>query len=146
MEDITVFFVSLLFLGIVIVFIYFSVKEPDRQEENLRRAAEKFGGTVSKPWAEGFAITFTIDQVRCEVSLAGSQGQTALTRIHFQWTPPGNLRIKPQGFFARLGKALGAQDIKIGIPDFDGRYIIQGNPEPWVRATLDENLRTAQAL
>ncbi len=49
------------------------------------------------------------------------------------------------GFISKLDKALGAQDIEIGDPDFDREFVIQGNNEPKVRALL-ANLRIRQLI
>ena len=49
-----------------------------------------------------------------------------------------------RGLFDDVGKRLGLQDIEIGEPAFDARFIIQANREPEVRAFLgDAALRDA---
>jgi len=45
--------------------------------------------------------------------------------------------IAPQGLVAEVGKLFGMQDIEIGDPEIDGRFVIKGNDEAKVRALFD---------
>jgi len=40
-----------------------------------------------------------------------------------------NFKIYNSGFFSDIGKKFGMQDIEIGYPDFDEKFIIKGNDE-----------------
>jgi hypothetical protein len=44
--------------------------------------------------------------------------------------------VSREGLMGKLGKALGSQDVEIGISDFDGDFLVQGNNENKLRALL----------
>lgn len=74
----------------------------------------------------------------------GGEHSTTFTRMRAPFINKRSLRFKiaPQGFFANIGKAFGAQDIEVGDPFFDDAYIIKGNQELTVRQLLsDPDLR-----
>ena len=51
------------------------------------------------------------------------------------------LRLERQDAFPSLAELLGMQDIRIGDPTFDARFIVRGQPEPAVRAALTPEVR-----
>lgn len=108
----------------------------------LRQLAERFGGTLTEGWFSGSRVDFVVDTIPVQLTYhPGSQHQRRYTRIRFQWTPPGTLRLRPEGIFASLGRVFGAQDIQIGDAGFDRTYVIQGQPEAWIRQVLDPGMR-----
>lgn len=69
----------------------------------------------------------------------------AQVRGHQRWTqlttrfdrPLGlRLRLTRQGALSGVGKLLGMQDIEVGDPLFDARFVVKGAPENAVRAVL----------
>lgn len=51
------------------------------------------------------------------------------------------LKLTRQGSMSGLGKLLGMQDIEVGDPMFDGRFVVKGSPERAVRALLTPEVR-----
>ncbi len=53
------------------------------------------------------------------------------TRMRAPYVNKDGFRFKiyRKGFFSGLGKKLGMQDVEVGFPDFDDKFIIQGNDE-----------------
>jgi hypothetical protein len=47
-----------------------------------------------------------------------------------------NMSIQQEGFFSKIGKALGVQDLQLGDEEIDRRFIIQGQPESEVRKVI----------
>lgn len=58
---------------------------------------------------------------------------------------PDGLRVEvyPERFSSTLGKLLGMQDIEIGVPGFDERYILKSNDPRRLEAFLDASTRDA---
>lgn len=71
-------------------------------------------------------------------SVPSGDGSTAYTRIRaplqrkdgFQFT------VFREGLIGKLDKALGAQGIELGVPDFDRDFILQSNDEARLRSLL----------
>ncbi|MEK6235743.1 MAG: DUF3137 domain-containing protein, partial [Planctomycetales bacterium] len=60
------------------------------------------------------------------------------TQVHVRWRDPNfRCEVYPMGFFQRMGKFLGMQDIEIGSPRFDEEYIITGNDVSQLRRALN---------
>jgi len=51
------------------------------------------------------------------------------------------LKLTRQGSMSGLGKLFGMQDIEVGDPAFDGRFVVKGAPEQAVRAMLTPEVR-----
>lgn len=68
-------------------------------------------------------------KLRCTYHSSGGKNPIFYTDIFIEFEKPYEykLRIYPEGFFSKIGKSLGMQDIEIGDPDFDGQYIIKCN-------------------
>src|SRR5207245_6850568 len=111
--------------GFAFVFIIISIVvvvalfKSGQRNDNLRAAAERFHGAVVPSFWSGDHIEFAVDGAPAEVSYhAGSKNRSSFTRIRFQHTLPGYLRIVPEGFFTSVRKVFGAQDIEFGEPAF----------------------------
>lgn len=50
-----------------------------------------------------------------------------------------HFRIHPSNIFSEIGKSMGMQDIEVGDPYFDKKYIIRGNDEERVRKLLSDD-------
>ncbi len=131
-----VFFVVMTIVVLVALF------KKGKRKGNLQAAAERFQGAVVPSFWSGDRVEFAVDGVPAEVTYhAGSKNRSSFTRIRFQFTPPGYLRLVPEGLFTSLRKAFGAQDIEFGEPGFDKSFLVQGSPEAWVREILDGDTR-----
>lgn len=62
-----------------------------------------------------------------------STGQSAITytrlRTVFKNQKNFDLKVSKEGFFSKIGKALGGQDIEIGDENFDGAYIVKSSDD-----------------
>ena len=87
--------------------------------------------------------TLTVDGIAGRIERErGNDREKPWTRIRFDWSPPGALRIVTAGFHTLLWKRIfGASDIKLGNAAFDRTHLVQGKPAWWVRVAVDETLR-----
>ena len=77
-------------------------------------------------------------------STSDGEHTTSYTRMRAPLKNPGafELNIYPEGMFGKLQKAFGAQDVEIGVPDFDRLFVIWSNDASKARAVLaDARLR-----
>lgn len=56
---------------------------------------------------------------------------------------PFTLRVYVESVFSSLGKVLGAQDVQLGDPAFDERFMVKADNEAMARSLLDTELRRA---
>ena len=69
---------------------------------------------------------------------------TTYTRMRAPFVNKDGLQFKiyPEGFFSSIGKMFGMQDIEIGDPFFDRKYIIKSNNEQKIKQLLaDDTLK-----
>ncbi len=123
-------------------------KQLRKQRENLEAAAARVGGSLTKSFWKGTALHYAVGDVSAKLTyFMGSDKAPPWTQVQLDWAPPGQLRVSPEGVWAGLRKAFGAQDLVVGDPSFDEAFLIQGTPEPWVREVLgDEARQRLQAL
>jgi hypothetical protein len=113
-----------------------------RYRANLEHAAGRVGGRVVSSFWKGDGLEWEADGIPAQLRyFIGTDKAPPWTRIRFQWSPAGRLRVVPEGFFAKLRKCFGAQDLQIGDGSFDARYLIQGSPSSWVREALTPDVR-----
>lgn len=72
---------------------------------------------------------------------SNGESSTTYTRMRAPFVNKDNLhfRIFPKHIFSGIGKFFGAQDIEIGDPYFDEKYIIKGNSEERLRELLQDS-------
>ena len=128
------------FMVFVIVAAVVSMFRSSRRNDNLEAAARRFQGTVVSSFWTGKGIEFVVDGIPAALTFESGR-RNEETRVRFGFTPPGRLRIAPEGLFASLRKAFGAQDIEFGEAAFDRAFLVQGSPEAWVREVLNEEAR-----
>ena len=133
----------LIFTGaLVIALIAWTIFGRRRLDSAWQQLAEQVGGQYvggglfrsGKVQATSGGSTITLDTY----SVGAGDSSTQYTRIraplqnagHFEFT------VFREGLIGKLDKALGAQDIHIGVPDFDHDFVIQGNDEAKVRTLL----------
>lgn len=56
------------------------------------------------------------------------------------------LKLTKEGFFSKVGKKFGMQDIQVGDEHFDPLYIIQGNDIYFAQAVLDQSVREQMTI
>ena len=79
--------------------------------------------------------------VRVDIYSTGGKHATYYTQLHIRW-PDNSLRceVRPERVASRVGKFFGMEDILIGSPTFDDRYLIQGNDKPAIRMLLSSDV------
>lgn len=145
-------FIPFIFLGVLLIGgIIWAVAARQKQDAAWEQLASEIGAEFvkggffrsNKVQAKARESIVTLDTF----SVPSGDSSTVYTRMRaplqskdgFQFT------IFRIGFISKLDKALGAQDIDIGDPDFDREFVIQGNNEPKVRVLL-ANLRIRQLI
>ncbi len=142
MEDIGALLMVALVAGVIVVVISWAVGESNRRTRNLQAAAAHFGGTIVESFWSGSSLVMNIDGASATLSyFTGSKNAPPWTRLQCEWGPKGTLRLAPEGFWAGVRKAFGAQDIQTGDRAFDDAFLIQGSPEAWVREVVDADVR-----
>ncbi len=115
--------------------------------ENLRGIAGRFPGmSVDEGnWTKLPTLRHTGPGWRAIVSFfEGIEDSPPYTRVEFQLEKSVPvLKLSLQGFLSGISKFFGAQDIEIGVPDFDKRYMIAAQPPEFARTFLDESARRA---
>lgn len=82
-------------------------------------------------------LTGRVEGMHVEVD-AQVRGQHRWTRFTTRFDRPlgVRLRLTRQGALSGIGKLLGMQDVEVGDPVFDARFVVKGAPEAAVRAVL----------
>ena len=99
--------------------------------------AHQFGGRLNdelprKPRvsisAAGWKLTLDVEQI----------GEYSFTRMRAAYVNPQRFRFMlwREGFFSKIGKLLGMEDIQIGHDDFDSEFVVRSNQPEQVRRLL----------
>lgn len=130
----------------VLLGVGIAVTRQTRRYKSLRSIADRWqgqafdGGYFEYSHAE-LRIGGTI--ARLQYSSQGKRGTFTDLTIHFP-DPAIRLVIYPQTIVDQMRKLLGMQDIEVGVPAFDDRFVIQGNNQDQIREYL--TLPTQAAL
>lgn len=74
---------------------------------------------------------------------AGSKNSPPYSRVDLSLSRAmPALKLTPQGLLSGVAKFFGAQDVQIGVPDFDAAYMIAARPHEFARTFLDGGSRT----
>ena len=128
---------------VVIVVVGFVITRRQRDNAWKQLAADlgaEFiaGGALhsSKLQARVQQRTVTLDSY----SIASGDSNTTYTRLRSTVENKDGLQfvVFREGLIARLHKALGSQDIQVGVEDFDHDFVIQGNNATRLRALLSD--------
>lgn len=129
-------------VGAIFFFINRSVQEVNRTWGDLGLATGlrlKPGAMFSQPELNG---NFRQRPIRLYTYNAGSQGhRSTYTAVALAVNNPTNsrLEITPAGTVGNFfGKMLSAQDVQIGNPAFDARFVIKSNPPESAAKILGE--------
>ena len=130
--------------GFVLLFLWsmvYAFEQSKRRQENLDELAAQPGvERVPQGWFGGKEVlSLPIEGERA--TLEFEAGDNAHTELQVEWRPPGSLRLDPEGLMGSLRKVFGAQDIQVGNQAMDDAFVIQGDPEAWVREVLDAETR-----
>lgn len=122
--------------------LWFTYVQHKRWKEHLRVVAARYGGRVPEGAWSGNYAECAVDETPFRIEFFnGGKNSSPYTRVRFSWTPPGTLRLAPEGFWTGVRKLFGAQDLRLGNAAFDERFLIQGAPEAWVRGALTPELQ-----
>jgi len=142
MPDLLIGLGAILLVALLGFVVYLAIQVSRRHRSNLDEAARRFDGSVTSSFWNGSGLEWTAEGIPARLRyFAGTDKAPPWTRLQFQWAPSGTLRVVPEGFFARLRKYFGAEDIQVGDAAFDEKYLIQGSPTSWVREALDPEVR-----
>lgn len=114
--------------------------EPQQMPEALERYVRKLTGPRLTGLFRGVQVT-----VYEEVHTSNSGSHTeSVFKAHFASALPFQLRLEREGAGAKIAKAFGGQDVKIGNEAFDAAVRIKSSePEAAARFLLDEARRKA---
>ena len=132
-----------------IIFVVFAIAIVALVVSHQRRAnllavyqqlARRFGGHAEPGGMLAFpTATFMHNDtwVSVDVFSTGGRNSARYTQVHFYWQQPAlRCEIYPEGYWTRLGKFFGVQDIEIGSTDFDHEFVVKGNHPAAVRRFL----------
>lgn len=115
------------------------VPDAEAVERAWREAAKALGGRygVNPNWNKPvIQVDGTHGIVILEI-LGGDTGYLTRARVAFQSRERLHLTVTGEGFLASLGKSLGfVQDIELGHPEFDDRFLARGFPVARVKEVL----------
>ncbi len=120
----------------------------DDREEIWRKLASEMGGRYvaggawkgDKVHIDHGEWTMTLDVY----SVHANNVTTFYTRLRAPFVNAEGFRfsIHDASFFSKIGKWFGMQDVEVGDPEFDERFIIKGTHEPRLRELFaDEKIR-----
>jgi len=132
------------FLCLVVVCMLHGFAERRRRDANLAELAAR-PGHERKPagWFDN-AEVFLLQVEGHPATLEFEEGDSASgshTELQVEWQPPGVLRLGPESLWGSLRKLFGAQDLEFGDRTFDDAFVVQGEPEDWIRQLLDAETR-----
>ncbi|MFC1849828.1 hypothetical protein ACFL27_06430 [candidate division CSSED10-310 bacterium] len=87
---------------------------------------------------------FRNHQVHIYTYSTGGRSNQTYTVVRLFLNHPVNLglQVYKEGFFSKIGKAVGSQDIQLNDPQFDEAMMVKGNEERAVKNYLTPSLRT----
>lgn len=116
----------------------------ESQKDAWTRLAGEIGGQLREGgWGSATAVHARIggyDIVLDTYTVSTGKSSHTYTRVQAPFANAAGLRfrIHRASIFTGIAKALGKQDIEIGVPDFDRDFVIQGNDEARVRQLLSD--------
>lgn len=146
MEVIIPFF----FIAFIVVAVAIGIAAAASQSKNLKEAfgqlARAMHGTMNDGgWFNRPSVHFPHagSWVTVDIYSTGGKHPTYYTQVNFDWPHAGfRCEVYPEGFFNRIGKFLGMQDIEIGSPGFDEQYIITGDDVASLRGVLNAKVQS----
>ena len=107
-----------------------------RAREEWAAAADQLGFSVSGSNLKTLMLKGAEGAIRVVVDLVRSDNSTT-TRYRVKLPPIGvDIGLSKQSEWHQFGKAFGAQDLEIGVPDFDDRFMVKTESPDRARAYL----------
>lgn len=122
----------------------------EEREDVWRRHARSRGGSFDEPrgaWPSrtgGAAMEIESGGVPVLVDIhivGGGRSQTVYTRASVVLADAPAFHLYPEGLLATLNKALGAEDVELGDPEFDGKFIVKCAAPQAVRGVWAQDVR-----
>lgn len=127
--------------------VLIATKQRNDRRRFMRELVEKTGLTLHRGTLFLKDDTVDGDLANCHVALSWfTHGRHDSRRPKVKVTPragrvPFGLQIRKEDALGQIGKMLLGQDIRIGDPDFDGRFLIRGLDEVGVISVLGHRTR-----
>ncbi len=132
-------------VGITAVVIVLAANHAKTLNEAYGQLARRVGGTLHEAtWFGRPSVTFhhRSNWVRVDIYSTGGKHPTLYTQVHMGWPDPGfRCEVYPEGFFHRIGKFLGMEDILVGSTNFDRDYVITGSDPGLLREMLSAEVQ-----
>jgi hypothetical protein len=131
--------IFLVIVVLVVMAVIYGVQAAHKRDAELEQLARRLGGNL-QPSSLFHYPELRIPHLGLTATLkytAGGENESNRTHLTIPWSN-GDLRceIFMEGPFSGLRKLIGMQDIEIGSPDFDRRFVITGNDESAIKAFL----------
>jgi hypothetical protein len=135
------FFGFIVFAAMVFIAVTISAGKRRQTVESYSQLAQHYKGTCDPGgWSSRPKVRFPHGDclVIIDVYSTGGKNPTYYTQAHFTGGRQSAVRceIYPESMWSGIRKLLGMQDIEIGSPDFDSKYIIKGDDGPALRSLL----------
>jgi len=138
---VTVFVVA----GIIIAVTSTAQARTSSLNEAYQQLARRYGGRCTLGnWFSRPSTRFVRNgvQVLVDIYSTGGKNPTYYTQVHMSWADATfRCEVFPEGIWARMGRFLGMEDIQIGSPSFDPRYIIRGSDPAAIRTFLSQTVQ-----
>jgi len=131
-------------IAIVVIVVAAFIIQRQQRDNAWKQLATDVGGEfisggafrASKVQAHIKQWTLTLDTY----TLSAGDSTTTFTRLRSGLQNKVGLQFKlfREGLVGKLDKALGGQDIEIGVPDFDDAFVIQGSDPARMQALLTD--------
>jgi hypothetical protein len=147
-DGIGVFFVIFIVAAVIGVIVWGAAHQKKVRENWLRFAQQhslSVQGAPNRPFIQGW-MGSTYVTLNTDVRGSG-KNRTTYTQYHASVNSPmpSGLVMHKEGFFSKVGKVLGGQDVQIGDAAIDGAFIIKGNDVNGIH-TLLRNPHVKKAL
>lgn len=152
-EFIAFFIIGAFTLGLM-VFVFWILKNTfEKVERQWKKMAEELNLQLEIPQSKWRWITRDYPSMHGEIEgfpvnfymlIRGSGKHTVLyTGFEIRMKNPHSrtLRLYKEGFFSKVGKAFGGQDIQLGDDAFDKGFIIKSNDERFAQKLLNPQMR-----
>jgi hypothetical protein len=111
---------------------------PSRDEVWRQLSQEMNGRFTQGTWGKGSKVEVRVHQWTITLdTYVVSTGKSAIvfTRMRAPYVNADSFRftVFPQGFFAKIGKMFGMQDVEVGFEEFDKSFVIKGTDETRLR-------------
>ena len=108
------------------------------QAEVWAQLSLELGGQSEHGFWKGSKVRAVVEEwtvILDTYTVSTGQSTITYTRMRAPYVNPSRFHfaIYPEGFFAKIGKVFGMQDVVVGFPEFDDRYIIKGNDDSFLR-------------